>query len=79
MPSPLNAVLFNWAGAIALWALPYLSLRHRVGIETALALQWLLVAIAVFATVGVFYLAWQTSGDRAWRASHGLLRSHGSN
>lgn len=79
MPSQLNAVLFNWAGAVALWALPYLTLRHCVGAETTQALQWLLVAIGVFGTIGALYLAWQMSGDRAWRASHGLLRSHTAN
>lgn len=79
MPSPVNAVLFNWAAAVALWALPYLTLRDRLGPETTQALQWLLVAISVFGTIGVFYVAWQTSRDRAWRASHGLLMSQPEN
>lgn len=73
MPSPLNPVLFNWAALVAICALPYLKLRHHLGLETPEAMQWSLVAIGVFGTVGVLCAAWQTSRERAWRASHGLL------
>jgi hypothetical protein len=79
MPSLLDTVLSNWAAAVALWALPYLTLRHHLGHETTEALQWSLVAISVFGTIHVFYAAWQVSRDRAWRASHGLLASHPAN
>ena len=74
MPSPINNVLSNWAALVALWALPYLSLRHHLGLEATDALQWSLVAVSVFGTVRVLTMAWQMSRDRAWRASHGLLR-----
>ena len=75
MPSPFNIVFYTWAAAIALCALPYVRLRHQFGIETTEALQWWLVAVGVFGTVRVLYAAWQVSRDRAWRASHGLLRT----
>lgn len=76
MPSPLNSVLFNWAALVAICALPYLKLRHHLGLETPEALQWLLVAIGVFGTVGVLCAAWRTSRERAWRAAHGLPARH---
>ena len=79
MPSPLNTAFSNWAAAVALWALPYLTLRHHLGAEPTEALQWSLVAISVFGTVRVFYVAWQVSRDRTWRASHGLLASRPAN
>jgi len=72
MPRLPETVLSNWAAALALWALPYLALRHHFGHETTDALQWLLLAIAVLGTIHVFYVAWQVSRDRAWRAAHGL-------
>lgn len=73
MPRPLDPVFSNWAAGVALWALPYLTLRHQLGIETTETLRWSLVAISVFGTVRVFCAAWQVSRDRAWRASHGFL------
>ena len=73
MPGAFNPAFSNWAALVALWALPYLTLRHHLGVGTTEALQWSLVAISVFGTVRVFYVAWQVSRDRAWRASHGLL------
>ena len=76
MPSPLSTVLFNWAALVAICALPYLKLRHHLGLETTEAMQWSLVAIGVFGTVGVLCLAWRTSRERAWRASHGLPARH---
>ena len=75
MPSPLSPVLFNWAALVAICALPYLKLRHHFGLETTEAMQWSLVAVGVVGTVGVLFAAWQTSRERAWRASHGLLAS----
>ena len=57
MPSPLNPVLFNWAALVAICALPYLKLRHHLGLETPEAMQWSLVAIGVFGTVGVLCAA----------------------
>jgi hypothetical protein len=75
MPSLLNTVFSNWAAVIALWALPYLTLRHHLGPETTEAMQWSLVAVGVFGTVRVLYVAWQVSRDRAWRVSRGLLAS----
>jgi len=72
MPGAFNPAFSNWAALVALWALPYLTLRHHLGVETTEALQWSLVAISVFGTMRVFHVAWQVSRDRAWRASHGL-------
>ena len=78
MPNPLNPVLLNWAALVAICALPYLKLRHQLGLGTTEAMQWSLVAIGAFGTVGILCAAWQTSRDRAWRASHGLLASPGN-
>jgi len=75
MPSPLNTVLFNWAALVALCALPYLKLRHHLGLDTTDALQWSLLAIGVAGTVGILHSAWQTSRVRASRAAHGLPAS----
>ncbi|MGN6571476.1 MAG: hypothetical protein ACTHLO_08680 [Pseudolabrys sp.] len=75
MPGSLNAVFVNWAALISLCALPYLKLRQHFGLESTEALQWSLVAISVFGTVGVLCAAWRRSRERAWRASHGLLTS----
>ncbi len=75
MPSLRDKIFSNWAAAIALWALPYLTLRRHLGVETTETLKWSLVAIGVLGTVRVLYVAWQVSRDRAWRASHGLLAS----
>jgi hypothetical protein len=75
MPSPLDRAFYIWAAVIALCALPYVRLRHQLGIETTEALQWSLVAVGVFGTVRVLYVAWQMSRSRAWRAAHGLLRT----
>lgn len=72
VPSLPESVLANWAAAIALWALPYLTLRHHVGHDTTQAMQWSLLAIAVLGSIHVFYVAWRVSRDRAWRAAHGL-------
>jgi hypothetical protein len=79
MPSLLNPVLSNWAAVVAMWALPYLTLRHHLGLETTDALQWSLVAVSVFGTARVLYVAWRVSRDRAWRASHGLLAPRRAN
>lgn len=72
MQKLLIAGFYYWAAAVALFALPYLTLRRHAGLETTEALQWALVAVAAFGTVRVFYVAWQLSRDRAWRASHGF-------
>ena len=51
MPSPLSPVLFNWAALVAICALPYLKLRHHLGLETTEAMQWSLVAVGVVGSV----------------------------
>lgn len=79
MPNLLDNVLSNWAASVALWALPYLTLRHHLGHETTEALQWSLVAVSVVGTIHVLYAAWQVSRDRAWRASHGLSAAFSAN
>jgi hypothetical protein len=73
MPVPFSVVFANWSAALALWALPYLTLRHQLGLETSDALQWSVLAVAVIGSGRVFHLAWQASREPAWRAAHGLL------
>jgi hypothetical protein len=75
MPSLRDRVFSNWAAAVALWALPYLTLRHHLNVETTEALKWSLVAVGVLGTIQVLYVAWRVSSNQAWRASHGLLAS----
>jgi len=72
MPLSLHLVLLNWAAAIALWALPYLSLLDRLRLEPSEALQWSLVAIGMTGLVAALVLAWRDTRDPAWRAAHGL-------
>jgi hypothetical protein len=79
MPSPFNPVVSNWAVAVGLWALPYLTLRHQLGLDATDAFQWSLLAVSIFGLSRAFYVAWHVSRDRAWRASHGLLKSHSAN
>jgi hypothetical protein len=62
----------NWAAAMALWALPYLSLLHHFRVEPLQATQWALVLIGAAGSAGVFYTAWVESRRPSWRASHGL-------
>jgi hypothetical protein len=68
MPSPLPFVV-NWAALVAICALPYLKLRHQFGLETTEAMQWSLVAVGAFGTIGILCTAWQVSRARAVRAS----------
>jgi hypothetical protein len=72
MQSLSETVISVWAAVIALWALPYLTLRHHLGLETSEAMQWALVAIGAAGTAHILYVAWRVSRDRAWRAAHGL-------
>jgi hypothetical protein len=72
MPAFSNLVMANWAAAMALWALPYLSLLHHFRIEPLQATQWALVLIGVAGSAGVFYAAWLESRSPSWRASRGL-------
>jgi hypothetical protein len=70
----LNSVAENWAAAVALWALPYLTLLGYLHPEAAQSemLQWLLLLIGITGFASVFWAAWQDTADPAWRASHGL-------
>lgn len=72
----LGSVLANWAGLVALWALPYLTLLEFLRVDAAQshALQWLLLAIGSAGLGGLLYLAAKQARDPAWRAKHGLLR-----
>jgi hypothetical protein len=62
----------NWAAAMAMWALPYLAVLHRFGIEPSNVMQWSLVAIGAVGSGSIFYMAWRESRRPAWRAAHGL-------
>jgi hypothetical protein len=70
----LNSVAENWAVAVALWALPYLTLLGYLRPEAAQSevLQWLLLLIGVLGFACVVSAAWKDTMDPAWRASHGL-------
>jgi hypothetical protein len=70
----LNSVAENWAAAVALWALPYLTLLGYLRPEAAQSkvLQWSLLMIGVLGFASVFCAAWKDTMDPAWRASHGL-------
>lgn len=71
----LGSVLANWAGLVALWALPYLTLLEFLRIDAAQshALQWLLLAIGAAGLGSLLYIAAKQARDPAWRAKHGLL------
>ena len=74
MPASFNnLVLANWAAAMALWAVPYLTLLHHFQLEASEAMQWSLVLVSVAGSASVFLIAWRESRDARWRAAHGLL------
>ena len=75
MQASPNLVLSNWAAALALWALPYLTLLHHLRIEASDALQWSLLIAGVAGIGSVLYIAWRDTQDPAWRARHGLLKN----
>jgi hypothetical protein len=70
----LNSVAENWAAAVALWALPYLTLLGFLRPEAARSevLQWSLLLIGILGFASVISAAWKDTMDPAWRASHGL-------
>jgi len=72
----LGSVLANWAGLVALWALPYLTLLEFLRVDAAQshALQWLLLAIGSAGLGSLLYIAAKQARDPAWRAKHGSLR-----
>jgi hypothetical protein len=75
MQASPNLVLSNWAAAMALWALPYLTLLHHLRIEVSDALQWSLLVVGVAGIGSVLYTAWRDTQSPAWRARHGLLKN----
>ncbi|HXZ21675.1 MAG TPA: hypothetical protein VEH78_02795 [Pseudolabrys sp.] len=70
----LSSVLFNWAGLVALWALPYLSLldHFRLDVAHSEVLQWSLLFIGALGLVSLICTAWKDTLDPEWRARHGL-------
>jgi hypothetical protein len=70
----LNSVAENWAAAVALWALPYLTLLGFLRPEAARSevLQWSLLMIGVLGFTSVICAAWKDTMDPKWRKSHGL-------
>ena len=77
----VRSVLINWAGLVALWALPYLTLLDHLRPDTARSeiLQWSLLVIGVLGLVSILYAAWKETLDPVWRARHGLaLRKRAS-
>lgn len=83
----LGSVLFNWAGLVALWALPYLTLLDHLRLDVAHSevLQWSLLFIGVLGLVSLICTAWKDTLDPEWRAKHGFSlrrrpsRSHTEN
>jgi hypothetical protein len=82
-----SCVLVNWAGLVALWALPYLTVLDHLRVDAARSelLQWSLLVVGALGLVSIFYTAWRETLDPAWRARHGLMlrnrvdRSHSGN
>jgi hypothetical protein len=70
----LSSVLFNWAGLVALWALPYLTLLDHLRLDAARSetLQWSLLIIGALGLASLLYTSWRQTLDPAWRAQHGL-------
>jgi hypothetical protein len=70
----LNSVAENWAVAVALWAVPYLTLLGYLRPEAAQSeiLQWSLLLVGILGCACVISAAWKDTTDPAWRASHGL-------
>jgi hypothetical protein len=70
----LRSVLFNWAGLVALWALPYLTLLDHLRPDAARSeiLQWSLLAVGTLGLVSLLYSAWRETLDPTWRAKHGF-------
>jgi hypothetical protein len=75
MPASADSFLSNWAALSALWAVPYLTLLHHLGLDVAASttLQWLLLAIAVLGIASALHAAWCDTQNPRWRAAHGLL------
>ena len=70
----LRSVLFNWAGLVALWALPYLTLLDHLRPEAARSeiLQWSLLVVGTLGLISLLYSAWRETLDPTWRAKHGF-------
>lgn len=70
----LSSVLFNWAGLVALWALPYLTLLDHLRPDAARSeiLQWSLLIVGTLGLVSLLYSAWKETLDPEWRAKHGF-------
>ncbi len=74
MRTCIKSVLVNWAGLVALWALPYLTLLDHLRIDAARSeiLQWSLLVVGALGLVSILCTAWRETLDPAWRARHGL-------
>jgi hypothetical protein len=70
----LSSILFNWAGLVALWALPYLTLLDHLQPDAARSeiLQWSLLGVGALGLISLLYSAWRETLDPAWRAKHGF-------
>ena len=70
----VSSVLINWAGLVALWALPYLTLldHFRPDAGRSEILEWSLLIIGALGLISVLYTAWRETLDPTWRAKHGL-------
>jgi hypothetical protein len=68
----VSSVSVNWAGLVALWALPYLTLLDHLRVDAARSeiLQWSLLIVGVLGLVSILYTAWRETLDPAWRARH---------
>jgi hypothetical protein len=70
----ISFVLLNWAGLVALWALPYLTLLDHLRPDAARSeiLQWSLLIVGAIGLVSILYTAWRETLDPTWRARHGF-------
>jgi len=68
----VSSVLVNWAGLVALWALPYLTLLDHLRVDAAHSevLQWSLLVVGALGLVSILCTAWRASLDPRWRARH---------
>ncbi len=55
----VSSVLVNWAGLVALWALPYLTLLDHLRVDAAHSeiLQWSLLIVGVLGFFSILYTA----------------------
>jgi hypothetical protein len=63
----VSSALVNWAGLVALWALPYLTLLDHLRVDAAHSeiLQWSLLIVGILGFISILYTAWRETLDPA--------------